>query len=105
MALHPNHPDPVITTCGETTLAFIATGTRSIKITDTFHFRDRGEIQIRDNIVGQLRAALPLASENDGLNASDTILVKLYGITSAGNAVIINVRRRDLVNLAGGTCQ
>jgi hypothetical protein len=105
IALHPRHPDPVVATCDETTLAFIATSNRSIKITDTFHFRDRGEIQIRDNIVGPLRAALPLDSENVGLSATDTILVKLYGLTGAGNAVIINVRRRDLANIAGGVCQ
>ena len=105
MALHPSHPDPAVSTCDETSLAFISTSNRSIRITDTFHFRDRGEIQIRDNIVGPLRAALPLASENVGLTASETILVKLYGLTGAGNATIINVRRRDLVNMAGGVCQ
>src|SRR6185503_16160102 len=65
VALHPNHTQPM--TCNETTLAFVATVNRSIKIVDTFNFRERGEILIRDNIVGPLRAALPLPAENTGL--------------------------------------
>lgn len=112
VALHPNNitPPPGATdlqACSETQLAFIATANRSIKIVDTFHYRERGEVLIRDNIVGPLRAAVPLAGDNTGtLGSKDEILVKLYGVTSAGKAVIINVRRRDLTGFnADRTCQ
>lgn len=104
VALHPSHNTALVS--NSTTLAFIATVNRSIKIVDTFSFRERGEIQIRDNIVGALRAALPLAAENVGLMGTcDEILVKLYGVTGAGNAVIINVRAKDVVvNPPNGVC-
>lgn len=96
IALHPSH---LYSTAGSTnfTLSFVATANRSIKIVDTFSFTQRGEILIRDNIVGPLRAALPLASENVGLvGTCDEIWTKLYGVTGAGKAVIINVRVRDI---------
>jgi hypothetical protein len=96
VALHPSHVDATLS--NSTTLAFIATVNRSIKIVDTFNFRERGEILIRDNIVGPLRAALPLATENFGLAECDQIWVKLYGVTGAGKAVIINVRKKDVIN-------
>ncbi|MGQ0560985.1 MAG: YncE family protein [Gemmatimonadota bacterium] len=95
VALHPSHNTAFGS--NDTTLAFIATVNRSIKIVDTFSFRERGEILIRDNIVGPLRAALPLTAENAGLNGTcNQIWVKLYGVTAAGKAVIINVRVRDI---------
>ncbi|HUP89447.1 MAG TPA: hypothetical protein VM100_08855 [Longimicrobiales bacterium] len=104
IALHPNHN--LATGCNQNTLAFIATVTRTIKIVDTFNFRERGEILIRDNIVGPLRVALPLAAENVGLvGTPDEIAVKLYGVTGAGKAVIINVRTRDIPGVIGGVCQ
>jgi hypothetical protein len=96
IALHPNH---VYSATGSTnlTLSFVATAFRSIKIIDTFSFTQRGEILIRDNITGPLRAALPLVAENVGLvGTCNEIIVKLYGITGAGRAVIINVRARDI---------
>jgi hypothetical protein len=96
IALHPSH---VYSTAGSTnvTLSFVATAFRSIKIIDTFSFTQRGEILIRDNITGPLRAALPLPAENVGLvGTCNEIIVKLYGITGAGRAVIINVRARDI---------
>lgn len=96
VALHPSHNTAL--NSNSTTLAFVATVNRSIKIVDTFNFRERGEIQIRDNIVGPLRAALPLAAENAGLAECDEIWVKLYGVTGAGKAVIINVRKKDIIN-------
>jgi hypothetical protein len=97
IALDPLHVYDLNEGSNPRTLAYVATVNRSIKIVDTFHFRQRGEIQIRDNIVGPLRAALPLVGENDGLTGTcDEIWVKLYGITAAGKAVIINVRARDI---------
>jgi hypothetical protein len=101
VALHPNHSEaiPVNQDSSETAVAFIATGNRSIKIVDTFHFFERGEIAIRDNIVGQLRAAIPAASENGSLppTSCDYVSVQLYGVTSTNNLVIVNVRRRDIL--------
>jgi hypothetical protein len=85
-------------------LAFISTPTHSIKILDSVHFFQRGEIQLRDNIVGPVKAGLPFAAENAGLVATDPdyILVKLYCVTAdaAGNTqvVIVNVRNKDLTN-------
>ena len=97
LALHPSHNNAL--SSDATTLAFVATVNRSIKIVDTFNFRERGEILIRDNIVGPLRAALPLPAENVGLvGTCDEIWVKLYGVTGAGKAVIINVRAKDVIN-------
>ena len=96
IALHPSHVHAGVST--SVTLAFVATANRSIKIADTHSFIQRGEILIRNNIVGPLRASLPLASENVGLSECDQIWVKLYGVTDAGNAVIINVRKKDVVN-------
>lgn len=96
VALHPSHNTAL--NSNSTTLAFVATVNRSIKIVDTFSFRERGEIQIRDNIVGPLRAALPLAAENTGLvGTCDEIWTKLYGVTGAGQAVIINLRVKDII--------
>ena len=96
LALHPSHVHSG--TSSPVTLAFVATANRSIKIADTHSFIQRGEILIRNNIVGPLRASLPLASENVGLSECNQIWVKLYGVTDAGNAVIINVRKKDVVN-------
>ena len=131
IALHPHHNYDLTNGSNANTLAFVATVNRSIKIVDTFHFRERGEIQIRDNIVGPLRAAPPIASENagpdgivgtgddlqqpgpDGIRgtaddvlACDAIWVKLYGVTGAGKAVIINVRAKDITNpiITSGVC-
>ena len=98
IALDPSHVYDLANGSNSRTLAFVATVNRSIKIVDTFHFRQRGEIQIRDNIVGPLRAAAPLASENVGLTGTcDEIWVKLYGVTGAGRVAIINVRARDIL--------
>ncbi len=97
-ALHPDH----IYSDGSTeeTLAFVATANRTIKVVDTFHFFERGEIAIRDRVVGQLRASLPFPGENAGLAATDPdyILVKLYGVTDRDAVVIVNVRNKDLTN-------
>jgi hypothetical protein len=82
-------------------IAFAATPNNSIKIIDTIHFFERGNIPIRDNITGPLKASLPFPSDNPpGLPTTDPnyIIVKLYGVTSGGRVVIVNVRVKDLVN-------
>jgi hypothetical protein len=82
-------------------IAFAATPNNSIKVIDTIHFFERGNIPIRDNINGPLKASLPFPSDNPpGLPTTDPnyIIVKLYGVTSGGRVVIVNVRVKDLVN-------
>ena len=107
---HPDHDE--ITDGGHTDVdsvgvAFTGTSEHSIDIVNTFHFNQVGTLMIRDNVVGPLRAGPPLASDNGGLGATcvstvaladkgDCIVAKLYGITSAGGVVIVNVRFRDL---------
>ena len=103
VALHPNHVDGSAGS-NDSTLAFIATADRSIKIVDTFHYLERGEIFIRDRIVGQLRASRPMGEVNVGIPASSCnyTVAQLFGITSANNVVIINVRKRDIRDLTSG---
>src|SRR5690606_30406706 len=96
-ALHPNH----VYSAGSSpeTLSFIATANRTIKIVDTFHFFERGEVAIRDQIVGQLRTSLPFPGDNAGLAPGDPgyILIKLYGVTDTGAVVIVPIRNARLV--------
>jgi hypothetical protein len=108
VALHPHHTDviPQSTVSNDSTLSFIATANRTIKIVDTFHFFERGEVPIRDNIIGQLRAAPAPPSSNIGLapNRCDYTIVQLYGVTSTNNVVIVNIRRRDILKGTNQTC-
>jgi hypothetical protein len=103
VALHPNHVDGSAGS-NDNTIAFIATSDRTIKIVDTFHYSERGEIFIRDRIVGQLRASPPMGNVNAGLSATSCnyTVAQLFGITSANNVVVVNVRRRDIRDLTTG---
>jgi hypothetical protein len=98
-ALHPNLAG-VLSADPNVRLSFVATADRSIKIVDTVHFYERGEIHLRDNVVGPVRAFLPSAEDNSGIAASDPrfIVVKLLAVTAGENVVIVNVRRRDIQN-------
>lgn len=96
-AMHPSHDKALGSDA--TTLSFIGTGENTVRIVDTFHFRKRGEIEIRDNIVGPLKSALPFASDNQGLacpGSPECVVVKLYGITDSGGVVILDVREKDI---------
>ena len=97
-AIHPGHAE--VLQLGDDALSFAATGNRSIKIVDALHFYERGEIFIRDNVVGPLRAVVPLAGENGSLQPThpDFIVVKLVAVTAGDNVVVVNVRRRDITN-------
>jgi hypothetical protein len=92
--LHPQHS--AVLQSGDAALSFAATANRSIKIIDSRHFYERGEIFLRDNVVGPVRAFLPTAGENAGLDAANQIVVKLLAVTTGDNVVVINVRRKDL---------
>jgi hypothetical protein len=102
--LHPDHPSfsPAIPS-SERTLAFVGQADFTVRILDTVHFTERGQIHIRNNIVGPLRVAPPLPSDNAGsgrnCSGSDCVVVKLYGITDAGGVVVVDVRRRDISTL------
>ena len=104
-ALHPNH-NTESSGSSASTLSFVGTAESTIKIIDTYHFFERGELPIRDPIVGPLRATPPLAGfDNVGLVCPTDprcVVVKLFGVTqSAGAArpdgvVIVDVRVRDI---------
>ncbi len=110
-AFHPDHDavsDGGHMDIDSVGVAFTGTSEHSIDIVNTFHFNEVNTLAIRDNVVGPLRAGPPLASDNEGTGATcvtsppaalakgDCIVAKLYGITSAGGVVIVNVRFRDL---------
>jgi hypothetical protein len=99
VALHPlsaSYPS----TPSDNSLAFVASGQRSIKIVDTWHFYERGEIQIRDKVVGPVRAVQPAPQENGNRSPSDPnyIVMKLVAVTEGANLVVIDVRRKDISN-------
>ena len=102
--LHPDHPafSPE-TPSSEKSLSFVGQSDHTVRILDTAHFTERGQIHIRDMIVGPLRAGPPLPKDNDGSGSGcvgpNCVVVKLYGITDAGGVVVIDVRRRDFVTL------
>ncbi|HUF51266.1 MAG TPA: hypothetical protein VMN60_10555 [Longimicrobiales bacterium] len=106
VALHPNHADAIVGADPTTTLSFIATSSRTIKIVDTVHYFERGEIPIRDNIVGQLRAIPPLTGVNTGVatTSCDYTIAQLVGVTDSNNVVIVNVRNRDILKGGLTTC-
>jgi hypothetical protein len=97
-AIHPGHA--AVLQLGDDALSFAATGNKSIKIIDALHFFERGEVFIRDNVAGPLRAVTPLAGENGSLAPThpDFIVVKLVAVTAGDNVVVVNVRRRDIQN-------
>lgn len=104
-ALHPLHDTESSGSTPET-LSFVGTAESTVKIIDTFHFFARGEVPIRDPIVGPLRATLPLEGfDNVGITCPGNpqcVVVKLFGVTqSAGSTqpdgvVLIDVRERDI---------
>jgi len=102
--LHPSLPSftPGMPS-SEETLSFVGQADHTIRILDTTHFTERGQIHLRDVIVGPLKAGPPLPTDNDGLGSAcvgeDCVVVKLYAITDAGGVVVVDVRRRDIVDL------
>lgn len=99
-AMHPDH-STALAPNDPTTLAFVGTGQRTIRIIHTVHFRQVGEIEIRDNIVGPLKSAKPFPEDNQGLACPGSpacVVVKLYGITDTGGVVVVDVREKDIRN-------
>ncbi len=77
-----------------TRVAFVASGDKSIQIVDSYSYRLRGRIPIRENLYGPLRAVLPTPAERA---ADPTLAVKLFGLTAEG-LVVIDVRKADIDN-------
>ena len=103
-ALHPYHPSFTPgTPSSETTLSFVGQADYTIRILDTTHFAERGQLHIRDMVVGPLKAGPPLPTDNGGTGGAcvgdDCVVVKLYGVTDAGGVVVVDVRRRDIADL------
>jgi hypothetical protein len=90
------HPLNVDENTADTTarVAFVASGDRSIQVVDSYSYRLRGRIPLRENLYGPLRAVLPSAAER---NQDPTLVVKLFGLTPEG-LVLIDVRRGDIDN-------
>lgn len=76
-------------------VAFVASGDKSIQIVDSYSYRLRGRIPIRENLYGPLRATLPSPAERA---ADPTLVVKLFGLTKEG-LVVIDVRTGDIDNV------
>jgi hypothetical protein len=98
-ALHPQNTG-ILSADPDRRLAFVATAASSIKIIDAVHFYERGEIHVRNNVVGPVRTVLPTPEENQGLTPTDPnyIVVKLLAVTANENVTIVNVRRKDIQN-------
>lgn len=79
--LHPLHTDGPLGTDANTSFAFVGTGSQTIDIYDTRHFRLIGRVTIRDNIAGPLRAVLPFPADNANLTCPT------LGITDDGTTV------------------
>jgi hypothetical protein len=83
-AIHPTHSG---TGPG---LAFVGTNRRSIQVIDVVHYTARGEIPIRDDVVGPLRVSPRLPGD-----PADTV-VRVYAVTSGGGVVLVRVRQSDI---------
>jgi hypothetical protein len=85
------------------TLAFVGQADNTVRILDTTHFTERGQLHIRDTVVGPLRVGPPLPTDNGGQGAactgSDCVVLKVYGITDVGGVVVVDVYRRDILDL------
>jgi hypothetical protein len=94
--LHPQHPSYAsYPPSSLSTLAFVADD-ESIRIVDTVHFTERGNIEVRDRIIGPLRVSTPLPGDNTGCTGGDCVVARVYAVTSAGAVVLVEVRGRDI---------
>lgn len=94
IAFHPRNLDEN-TADSTARVAFVASGDKSIQIVDSYSYRLRGRIPIRENLYGPLRASLPTPAER---SADPTLVVKLFGLTREG-IVVIDVRAGDIDNV------
>ena len=73
--------------------AYVASGNQTIEILDIFHYLSRGNLPIKTNLYGPLRAALPGPAD-----AANGVVLKLFGVSSSG-LVIIDLRAQDIQSL------
>jgi hypothetical protein len=80
-----------------TRTAFVASSNGSIEIVDAAYYISRGTLEIKNNLYGPIRAALPFPSDNVGVPSTDPsyIVLKLFGLTEKG-MVVINLRAQDI---------
>lgn len=83
--LHPLHTDGPVGTDPNTAFAFVGTGSQTIDVYDTRFFTRLGQITIRDNITGPLRAVLPFPGDN--ANFTCPTVTVFDGATAVGQAV------------------
>jgi len=89
-AMHPDH-DQFSVTVEDERLAFLGSGDARIEMVDTHFFSfTRGQILIRDPIVGPLRITRRLPNDPAG------VVLKLYGVTADG-VVVIPVKDTDII--------
>ncbi len=89
-ALHPDHDQASVTVEAER-LAFLGSSDARIEMVDTHFFSfSRGQVLIRDPVVGPLRVTRRLP--NDPAN----VVIKLYGVTENG-VVVIPVKNTDII--------
>jgi hypothetical protein len=89
-ALHPSH-DVNSTNVESERLAFLGSGDARVEMVDTHFFSfSRGQVLIRDPIVGPLRVTRRLPNDPAG------VLLKLYGVTANG-VVVIPVKDTDII--------
>jgi len=94
IAFHPRNVDEN-TADSTARVVFVASGDKSIQIVDSYSYRLRGRIPIRENLYGPLRASIPTPAERA---ADPTLVVKLFGLTREG-LVVIDVRSGDIDNV------
>lgn len=94
IAFHPRNRDEN-TADSTARVVFVASGDKSIQIVDSYSYRLRGRIPIREALYGPLRASVPTPAER---SADPTVVVKLFGLTREG-VVVIDVRAGDIDNV------
>ncbi len=92
-ALHPDNDiaDQCATCFPEHRLTFLGSGDARIEVVDSWHYSiSRGQVIIRDPIIGPLRISRRLPPDPAG------VILKLYGITENG-VVVIPVKDTDII--------
>jgi hypothetical protein len=72
---------------------YVASGDQSIEIVDIFHYLNRGNLPIKANLYGPLRAALPGPTDK-----ANGVVLKLFGVSSSG-LVVVDLRAQDIQTL------
>lgn len=86
---------------GNRTLAFVGSGNQTVQVLETTHYTPIGEIPVRENIVGPLRAAPAreggrACPQDFRQGPVDCVVATVYGITEGRNVLVLDVLRGDL---------